>query len=474
MNYKYKLIDLKYLENKSADEILSFLRFNGIVRFDRSDIKSLKKLMSNINNKADLNISYVIDRIDKEFDIVKIGNNTIVNIEMKLSHKDLSQCKKNYKIFEKYYKDYEINIYCYEEKSDSIYLYDCNNNLMKKTTFNQLNNNLDVIERGKLLNINVDINSIYLKPDFFIKGSYNLSKGQLMTKTNINNCNERVIALNGRAGTGKSLLALDLYSDYYFSSNDAIFLAPFKKNDIIHKDLRNHFPIKTIREFKSEKKKYSVCIVDEAQRMTLDDFKSINDLIRDKIILFGDPNQSIDNERFFKEMIGNKHVKTFNINQIIRSDDSFDVFATKALKKDTKEIRNKKVSPEKIEILMLDDSALEGLNEYVFLEPAKGYKWVSCIDKCENKFCCGISNKCLQKLTPYDTISRDYNNVCMLFCDAYEVVDGKIESCKKVCYGNLDDQLYSLMTRTVEKLRIITTDICVYNYLCKIKESILE
>ena len=94
--YKYKLIDLNDLDNHKKDDVKQFMKFNGIIKFDECDIDSLLKLSKFIKmeNKKGFNISYNISRIDKEFDLVKTGNGNLINIELKLSTKDVEQCKK--------------------------------------------------------------------------------------------------------------------------------------------------------------------------------------------------------------------------------------------------------------------------------------------------------------------------------------------------------------------------------------------
>lgn len=77
----------------------------------------------------------------------------------------------------------------------------------------------------------------------------------------------------------------------------------------------------------------------------------------------------------------------------------------------------------------------------------------------------------MDKKTPYDVIEQEYDNVAMFFCKAYKIENDRLFVNKKVCIGNLYNQLYSLMTRTVKKMRIIVMDIDIYNFLSDIKEN---
>ena len=120
--YDYNLINLKNLDNYSVEEIIKFLRFNGIKKFDECDIESLKKIIKNINynNQKDFNISYIVDRLDKEFDLVKLDESVIVDIELKTAHRDVEQCMDNYKLLKNEYDNREVIIYCYESEQNHI------------------------------------------------------------------------------------------------------------------------------------------------------------------------------------------------------------------------------------------------------------------------------------------------------------------------------------------------------------------
>lgn len=100
---KYDLIDLKFLNNHELKDIKSFLKHNGVKKFDNYDLESLKVITPFISkvNRKQFSISYVIDHLDKEFDMIKVGNRNVVNIELKVISRDAYQCKINYQIQKK-------------------------------------------------------------------------------------------------------------------------------------------------------------------------------------------------------------------------------------------------------------------------------------------------------------------------------------------------------------------------------------
>ena len=123
MNYKYNLINLNNILGKDINEIKEYFRFNGINKFDKNDIVSLLSISEKIINKQGFNISYNIERLDKEFDLIKYGNGILVNIELKISNRDIIQCENNYKILKKYYGKEDIYIFCFEENKNNILKY---------------------------------------------------------------------------------------------------------------------------------------------------------------------------------------------------------------------------------------------------------------------------------------------------------------------------------------------------------------
>ena len=107
--YEYKLINLNDLRGYSDDDIKKYLRYNGVRKFDECDIASLKIIIEKLETTClpDFNVSYIVDRLDKEFDLVKLDESRIINIELKSSHRDVTQCIENYKLLKNEYDNRE-------------------------------------------------------------------------------------------------------------------------------------------------------------------------------------------------------------------------------------------------------------------------------------------------------------------------------------------------------------------------------
>ena len=394
--YEYKLINLNHIKGYNNDEIKKFFRYNGIRKFDECDIDSLKMIVNEIkvNNLFDFNVSYVVDRLDKEFDLVKIDESNIINIELKSSHRDIEQCIDNYKLLKNEYDNREIKIYCYESNNNHIYVLDSEKGKFIKTSFENLNNDLSKIDKGMKLNININVDSVYINPEFFFDKKYNLSSSQRLIKNQIINSTNKINVVGGRAGCGKSLLALDLYN-YYLNESDleVQYLTPFKLNEVINSNLIKKVKMKTVRDFIKTNKKVDVIIVDEAQRLKQSDINVLPELSNTKIILIGDVNQNIDYETGFEKLY-NDRANNFvqNMKQLIRTDDTFEIYARKILNISDKGFKHKKINKNKIKIIMYDD-ALPDLSDYVYIEPSKSLYYKDCTNTCTSQKCINISKK---------------------------------------------------------------------------------
>lgn len=473
VTYKNKLIDLKYIIDKDYESIRDFLRYNGVNKFDENDIDALKSISSKIINTFGFNVSYNVDRLDKEFDLIKIGNKKIVNVELKLSEKDLEQCEDNYNILSKYYNGWEIEVFCFENKRNILYRYDSEFRVLVKVKIEELNNKLNEIDDPITMSVNFDVTSVYSSPNYYLENNYSLSKSQERIKRKILELSEDedCILITGRAGTGKTLLALDLYLYYKNLGEKVCYIAPFKINSLVNDELLKNVKMRTAKWFLVTPDDSDIIIVDEAQRLDRNSFLKLKKHANKRILFFGDINQRLEYESYFMELYKKRNYTCLNLNQVIRSDDTFDIYAKKVLNISTNGIKNKKVDSSKINILM-EYERLPELSDYVFIEPAKSKYYITCKDKCENLFCQKIGYKCANFKSAYDIIGQEYSKVAMAICDGYYVKEKEIKCRSGLCYANLQNQLYTIMTRATNELLIIVDNIEMYNYLYSKKETL--
>ena len=163
MNYKYRLINLNNIISSNESSVKDFLKYYGVRKFDSDDIIALQSISKYIScdNRKQFNVSYNIARLDKEFDLIKIGNNIIVNIELKLSTPDVEQCRDNYKLLKKIYSDYCVFCFTYIKDENILLKLNSNEEILEESSFEILNEILSRIEVGEVLKIDINISSIY-------------------------------------------------------------------------------------------------------------------------------------------------------------------------------------------------------------------------------------------------------------------------------------------------------------------------
>lgn len=478
-----KFINLKYLLNNKLPTVKEYLKHNNI-DFNNDDVDVLLDFVSQLSTVAEDEIlqnfilGYKISRLDKEFDLIKMDDNSIVNIELKEKYEDIKQISNNYKVLRTFNSKSNISLFCYCKKEFRIYYYDYDLNDFIESSIIEINNKLQNIIIPKMIDINFKVYSVYKNPDFFLNNEYCLSKSQERIYDDImKNIDRKPIIVQGDAGTGKSLLSLCIHKDL-IKSEKSVFLAPIKIYTIIDSKLISKYNISTVKEFIANNTIVDYIIVDEAQKITKEDFSMLKKLAQKNILLFGDRLQDIKNIGYFNKLSSMKTInKVLNMKSIIRSNNTFVTFAKKVLNIDVS--RKYEVDPQKIEIVMYKDNF--DLQEYVYIEPLKSLHFSKCItnNQCIHKNCMKYKknfkvSKCIDDI---DSCSLEFDKVAIYLCDSYKLVlstdnKKKIIPTKKSNIYNFEKELYLMITRAVSKLLIITDDLEVYNYLMTKKEEL--
>lgn len=475
--HNYKFINLNNLINKDVQNVLDFIKYNGGKMFDEKDVLGLLTLSEYIyeSNRHGFVVSYLIDRINKEFDLLKLDNENLINIEIKTSNKHelVEQMKQNFNILKKNYPEHNISIYGYIQKKNEIFYYNLDNDEVVNSNFIYLNKSLESIRNYEIPNINFELLNVYEHPDFFINDNYYLSNSQREAKTKILNVNSKIYAIHGYGGTGKSLLALDIYKS--INSDKKSYVVPFAKEKIISDKLNDKLEINVLRYFINTISKKEWIIVDEAQRANYKQLILLKNN-SEHLILFYDENQDVDNvndiDLFLNEYCD--EIQSIQLDQIIRSDPTIDRFAKKICGLKKSKLKMYTFDRSKIEILMLDEFSKVKTDylDYMYIEPSKSKYWeYSCKKNCTNKRCETFSRIFKSNIVHFE-ISKDYDNIVIYLCDGYYINKNKLDQKLPMCYGNLQKQLYTIMMRATNKLLFVCDDICIYNFLQRCRDDL--
>lgn len=474
--YKYNIVNLNDLNGKSMLTIREYVRFNGYPNFKDDDAECLLSLIDNIydKNRDGFVISYMIERICKEFDLIKMDDNAIINIEMKLSNRGdkIKQVVQNYNLLSNQYPFHSIIIYSYIKENNMILKYNIESKELVESTFIELNEDLEKVENYRIPNINFNIKSIYQNPNFFLEGSYFLSNSQEDIKKEILKNDSGVFAINGCGGTGKSLLALDLYKTLR-ETKDTVFLVPFAQQKIIDEELTEKMNIRTERYYRDTTIK-EVIIVDEAQRIKYFRLKDLQKRCK-YLVLFYDEYQDIDDVgqiQIFLEDCRPSLIEK-KLKQVIRNDNTMDRFARKICGYKKNKFEFKTFDDEKINIYMISEFEKLDINkdDYKIIEPSKSKMTTTCESICFNKKCFSLKQRFQNEIVHFE-IGKEYKNVLLYLCNGYCVKNNKIDMKLPVSYGSIRNQIYTIISRAVERIIIICDDIELYNFLMKCKEEL--
>lgn len=246
---------------------------------------SMYKVLAYVNIFNDFYVGYKIQHISKEFDLLRFGDNYILNIELKNSSTD-EKIKKQL-LRNKYYLSHinkVVHVFSYVAQTNSIYKLGINDNL-EMVEFDLLTQLLTNQNLLKIKNPDVLFNpSDYLVSPFnstekFINNQYFLTGQQEDIKNQIFNILNKTIpafvSITGGPGTGKTLLTYDIIK----------WVKERKRTLIVHCGNLNEghqrlnqlgwkvIPIKSLKYYKLND--FDLVVIDETQRIYEDQFDQL-------------------------------------------------------------------------------------------------------------------------------------------------------------------------------------------------------
>ena len=269
----------------------------AVQAFKEHELNSLRLLVDQLTG-ASMSVSlmdgfffsYRIPQISKEFDLLRIGEDSIVNIELKSGTVPVERIEKQLTQNRYYLAHTKKRIYtfCYIAKQNRLFQLD-DTLTLREQPIEELIETLSA--QGNLFDGNID--SLFRPADFlvspintpanFLKKQYFLTSHQEKIKTQIMDIqgvrtDYQYIGITGGAGTGKTLLLYDI----------AVALSSFGKSCIVHcgimapghQFLNDHLPNVDIVEAKSislyfDFTPYAFILVDESQRIHLNQYQII-------------------------------------------------------------------------------------------------------------------------------------------------------------------------------------------------------
>lgn len=281
------LLSLINAKNNLSPPIFElYLSKFGIKKPKKRELEDLCSLVTQLQHDSEeilildkFYIGYTINQISKEFDLLRFGEKSIINIELK--SQNTGERIREQLIKNKYYLSFlrkELFSFTYVSADNKLFYLDDNNNiietnlpfLISKLTDQKL---YEIENIDKLFNPSNYLVSPFNSTEAFIKGEYfltdhqiNIKKSILSLDTQTNTC---FIAIEGAAGTGKTLLTYDIAKYYISNSKNVLIFHCGNLNDG-HYKLKNTYswsiaPIKSIEAYNLGN--YNLIIIDEIQRI---------------------------------------------------------------------------------------------------------------------------------------------------------------------------------------------------------------
>lgn len=492
-----KSINLKSLVNiylannrEIPKEYQQFIGDDYSLSIKKNEIEPLVQLVENIEKidiQGNMNkynhfyIGYQIPQIGKEFDLLRLDEQNILNIEYKREINDLEKIKKQL-IRNRYYLSF-LNrnsiLIGYIQDINKLYL--LKNEDLEEISYIKLleilNNNLTCqdINLNNVFKASNYLISPFNKTNEFMNNQYFLTKQQEEIKNKIiedMQSGEKNFLIQGDAGTGKTLLIYDLAKQLYKNN---------KKVAIIHCGLLNqghgeliskyNWNIYSIREyFIVTNNNFDVVFIDEIQRINVNQFEQIMNYSKKNnsiIICSGDKKQILKaSEGGILEKLEKQTLNKYTLSKKIRTNKELANFIKVIL--DLNKKQELCINTDNIDIIYF--------NNYIeanrYISSKKDYSFISYTPTlfrenglvgfeitCDNENTVGNSHK---------VIGQEFENVGVII-DKHFYYDENNKLRAMQMYNNVyspKNMLYQALTRVIETLEIIVVEnIEIFNIL---------
>jgi hypothetical protein len=457
------------------DQFKRYLEYFGIkVKAQESgDIYTfVKEVVSNglrSDHLIDFFVGYSIPQISKEFDLLRIGHNYNLDIELKnISSPD--------KIEEQLIKNsYYLKalgttavLYTYVVKSQEVFTLDKRGKL-RKSTLEELVASIEGQRPKSIEDIDALFKpSVYLvsplnSTDKFMTGSYFLNGSQLATKNEILKIFVEdtfpFIAIEGKPGTGKTLLTYDI-AKHLMGQNWKICIFHCGQLAEGHDILRDEhswriYPIKSINSVSS--RKYDLIIVDETQRIYSEQLEMIIKHVTEnnvKCIFSYDPDQVFTNSESLRNIAGEiekLNHKKYKLTEKIRTNKEIAAFITNLFD------RNKSNSNMKYKNIHLQYFSSPKLLKY-YQEHLKEDGWEVINYTSSSYNLLTYDSYQVGQKNAHKVIGQEFDKVAAVINQHfYYDVDGKLgSSIESGAPGyRLDKMLYQMLTRARQEITIV-------------------
>lgn len=378
--------------------------------------------------------------VREQFDILRFSENRVLNIELKKKQNILKmteQLQAHKQILNSVCNN--LYLFTYREEDNTIWFLNENNSintvsidfLLDKISKNHLSDN--PLNKLDLTNT---IISPYSEPDRFTEKKYFLTSDQKDAEEKILKAPQKLISLTGGAGSGKTLLLIDLAAKLASMGKRIKFIFSSLMDLTTTEELTRKFKfsICTIKNVNiSALSDFDYILIDESQRLYKGEFDKFISLSKPVRIFSSDHLQTLHtSERDLKieeklEKLGALHVK---LNEKIRSDPAMSSFIQKLLNLSAKGVQP--YDYENVHVVYFDTK--ERASEYMTnMQKEHGYTVIEPTEYVTRT----MHTKERPRIIPtsiktHSTIGREYDKVLIPLDEFYVYKDKKLTSTYKL------------------------------------------
>lgn len=417
-------------------------------------------------------INYEIAQIGKEFDILRIGENSIVNIELK-SQKDepkiLKQLEQNY-----YYLSFlQKEIYCFTfiSETSEFYYFDKNNEKLElinvKTILEQIRKIKDT--ETKLDDLFVPSNylvSPFNNTEAFLKNEYFLTTNKEEIKNKIvktiDDNSTKIFSIEGKAGTGKTLLAYDIARTLTDKGHKVAIVHCALLNDGIDILKQNNWNIILIKDLPLkgiEQRDVDIFIFDEAQRLYIDQVNGF--IATNKTLIFAhDVQQKLNSKKEADKVVA-------LIQKAARDDNHYEISTKIRQNKELASFIRKffklvKIAKDEIKGNDYKDVSLHYVidnveaRHYIDYLKTKGWNYIHLTASGINQNDKLREVEFSSRQSAHKVIGQEFDNVVVVISSDFYYNDGKILKYKDINWHyNPIETLFQAVSRTRKKLKFV-------------------
>lgn len=413
-------------------------------------------------------INYEIAQIGKEFDILRIGENSVVNVELK-SQKDeskiLKQLQKNY-----YYLSFlQKEIYCFTfiSETSEFYYFDKNNEKLELINVKTILEQIREIKDAETKIDDLFVPSNYLVSPFnnteaFLKNEYFLTKNQEEIKNKIlkaiDDKTAKIFSIEGKAGTGKTLLTYDIAKTLIERGYNVTIVHCALSNDGID-ILKQNWNIKCLPLKGIEQIDADIFIFDESQRLSINQVNTF--ITTNKTLIFAhDVKQRLNRRNQAEEVVAliqkaARDDNHYEINTKIRQNKEIASFIRKffnLVKIAKDEIKGNDYKDVSLHYVIDNVEA----RHYIDYLKTKGWNYIHLTASGINQNDKLREVEFSSRQSAHKVIGQEFDNVVVVISSDFYYNDGKILKYKDINWHyNPIETLFQAVSRTRKKLKIV-------------------